>query len=218
MTVSTPVRLLIGFGAIGGAVGTGYAINQKLSTEDIRKKLIVNGYEILGDFPETWKSILTSYSSTVAEEKNKDLKFGDFDGKEPNNDVAKLKEKCAETLKLLSASNDADYKKAEKWCTVPKSFKSILEKQGYTVLDVDEKDDSKNQKEWNAKIEDHKREENKTKRFDGLVSEGDKAIKNDEESRKLIKAKCKDVLEKFHYEKDYDTILEKSTLWCAIKE
>lgn len=216
------IRLAIGVGAVGGAAGGAVFLN-KLSSETIEKKLLANNYEILKDEnSEEWEKILKSYTETVTE--NASFKFDDFAGTKtpppkPKNteDIKILQEKCKEALNLLSTSNDS-YKKAEKWCTVPQKLTKVLENKGYAVLET--KDEGKtNENEWNEKIKAYNEAKAKEgDKFKAIITENEGKFKEGSEGRKAITTACKKVLDSFHYDKNYETNLEKSEKWCANKK
>ncbi|OAL10451.1 hypothetical protein A6V39_00105 [Candidatus Mycoplasma haematobovis] len=207
-------RLAIGLGTIGSAVGGGYALHRQLSTESVSKKLLANGYELLDKDSQEWTTILTNYKTTVST--NQDLKFGEFIG-EPSKEST-LKEECKKALET-SSSDTSNYKKAEHWCTKPRSLEDVLKKQNFRLLIIKDNDDTEDQNEWNKKLDSHHQAtgENQNKKFSDLNIASGGALKKDKGERDEIKKKCKELRVKKHYEHDFDSNLEKAKLWCAIE-
>lgn len=210
---TTLIRAGVGLGTVGGVVGGGYFLNQQLSTETIEKKLIANKYELLGNESEEWTKVLENYKTTVGTKK--DLQFGDFTG-EPKEET-KLKEECKKAIEKLSSDKDS-YKKAEHWCTKPRTLTDVLQKEGLRLLITEENQDSKDQDEWNKKLDAYVKETTESKKFNGIqIPKAGTDLKKDKKERDEIKKKCKELDSKKHYESDFDSNLEKAKLWCAIE-
>lgn len=214
------IRLGVGLGAVGGVTGGAYLLNKQLSNDTIGKKLEANGYKLLkGDEKDNWPEILKHYQERI-EGNKKDLQFEGFDGKTPpDNTIEALKNKCKSILKE-KLGNEENYKKAKKWCTMPKSLIEILKEQGYRALSSDNTKDEEIE-EWDKKLVDYDKQDkdNPEKRFNDLNLKGEKTtLEKNKETRNKLKDKCKPLETKKHYEKDFEKELDKSILWCSIKE
>ncbi|OAL10455.1 hypothetical protein A6V39_00125 [Candidatus Mycoplasma haematobovis] len=215
--MSATIRGLVGLGALGGVAGGGYLLHRQLSADNIGKKLEANGYKLLSETEDSvWTKILEHYKGRI-EAGKKDLQFDDFDGKTPpSNTTDVLKSKCKKVLAEVTG-NEENYKKAERWCTLPKPLTEILEKKGYRILKSDAaKDDDPS--EWDKKLEAYDKSDETSKKFSDLdLKAPSKNLEKDAKTRNKLKEKCKALKDKKHYEKDFETELDKSILWCAIQ-
>ncbi|OAL10449.1 hypothetical protein A6V39_00095 [Candidatus Mycoplasma haematobovis] len=215
--MSTLTRVVIGASTLGGVAGGGYLLHRQLSTDNIEKKLTTNKYQILEDSSKEWESILTSYQAIVSEDSNKHLKFNDFNGGSGQSDT--LKEKCKETLKKPSSSKE-DYERAKHWCTSPRTLDSALKEQGFKTLSTDTENDEMDKTEWDKKLDEHIKDTQdiQNKKFSVPEIPVKAPSKKDKDTRAAIKKQCASLFAKKHYEKGFESNLEKAKLWCAIKE
>lgn len=216
------IRAAIGIGSVGGVIGSGYYLNKLLSNENIQSKLEANKYTILTSDEKNkrdWDAILVAYKATITDPANNKFKLENFEPKNPpsnEEDRSKFQEACKKTLEKRTFEDTKEeeiYKKAKKWCTVPKKLIEILKEKGYRLLDSDDKDSS----QWDAKLDDYEKSD---KKFDNLATlkEATKTLEKNEATRKKLKVECKKLEGKKHYEKDFEKELDKSILWCAVKE
>lgn len=207
--MNTPLKALIGFSAVGGAVGGSYLIHQQLSTESITDKLKSDGYQILSNDSGDWTEILKHYK--LVAQSNDTLKFDNVTIESKEN----LQEQCKKALKA-DPSNTYAYRRSAKWCTVPRTLKEILASNGDTPLSTDNNKDNIDQSEWNAKIIAHNKEsENQDKKFTIDGATGNKLSTQKKEDRDKMRDSCRALENKKHYEQTFESDLEKSILWCV---
>ncbi|OAL10444.1 hypothetical protein A6V39_00070 [Candidatus Mycoplasma haematobovis] len=218
--MSLATRGLIGLGAIGSAVGGGYALTYAFSKDNIGSKLEANGYQLLSkdaNNNEFWTEILKSYTAVVGS--NSSLKFDSFAGGDSTSNqdlMQQLQEHCEKSLKKrITEDNEKKeiYKRTEKWCTKPIEVSKRLDWLGFKALDVDQNKDTQVD-EWNSKLNKYK-DAKKTKQPTFPTGLTDNV---DADNRNKIKKACEVPLKKKTYEADYETSLENAKEWCSVKK
>ncbi|CBY93318.1 hypothetical protein HF1_13100 [Mycoplasma haemofelis str. Langford 1] len=185
--------------AIGGGI---WAWSNEIfsNSKNIKNKLISEKYQILTRTSDSWSSIFSKYSDTG----NKDWKF---DGEIKN--VEDLKNTCEKVIKEKE-ENSSLYKKASKWCVVPRKAEEFVS----GLLDVAEGKDGESWKRVLAEYKKTKTGSSSTYEMsDVTVTESNSD--QDADNIKKLQAGCTTRKGKLTYELDFDSSLDDMRKWCV---
>ncbi|AEW45574.1 hypothetical protein MHC_03570 [Mycoplasma haemocanis str. Illinois] len=198
------VASLVGIGGIGGGLGA-YKLyssskEKTISTSTIADRLRAEKFSPLGTNSTdeaNWTKIKEAYEKVKSDQTKVFSESGE------------LKDLCRTALAKLET--DSDYLKAKKWCVVPISLSSHLDKLGFKSLSSQDNDQNPDKTKWENIVTEHKKSENQDKRISDL---GD--LNTD--GWKTIMKKCKEIGEKQNYDDEFTNNFEKYKKWCSEKK
>ncbi|AEG72788.1 hypothetical protein MHF_0516 [Mycoplasma haemofelis Ohio2] len=185
--------------ALGGAVGGGFLIKNAISSDEkptVSTRLVSEGFELLNaSHTSHWSTSLSKYNSKKAS--------GAADISED-----KLKSICQE---LLSKDKEAeeDYKKARRYCVVPQNVSTRLSKLGLNVLTTTE---NTHQQQWTSLAASYVTKGTGNNQIESLTLQ---SANSDQTNWSKLRDQCKVVVEKDHWEENFDSYLEKAKMWCT---
>ncbi|CBY92399.1 hypothetical protein HF1_03910 [Mycoplasma haemofelis str. Langford 1] len=214
----TPAKMALGLGS-ASAVGTGsYFAVKHLQSQDVPKakvklseQLLKDGFTLLnfesGDTHKSeWTTILSKYKED-AKDRLEGVSISSEGDHEAEN-INSLKSACKDLVGVEVASES--YKKARRWCVVPKGVKESLVGQGRTIPN-NEESKSDDRDFWVGKISS----------YDGqtLPLAGTDWSQTREEASKItaIKKGCKTLLEKGTktHDSEFSSEYETAVKWCV---
>ncbi|AEG73240.1 hypothetical protein MHF_0985 [Mycoplasma haemofelis Ohio2] len=189
-----------GVGSVAGVSGGAYLLTRNSSnaleiekSKTLRTRLESENYTPLDvdnvSHKTHWDTSLTKYKAQ-------------YTSKNTWND-SQLKERCSELFNKEIISNE-DYTEARKYCVVPRDISGRLSDAGFHPLSTEEST------KWTKLSKEYKKGGDGFKKLGDL--EHDKAS---EPSSSALREKCKEVLKKDHWDANYDSLLESSTVWCT---
>ncbi|AEG73212.1 hypothetical protein MHF_0955 [Mycoplasma haemofelis Ohio2] len=199
------VASLAGLGGIGGGLGayklySSSGVEKSISSGTIEDRLKAEEFSILGTEPSdeaNWTKIKEAYEKVKTDPtKAFSEKSGD------------LKDLCKAALS--KQETDSDYPKAKRWCVVPISLSSHLNKLGFKSLSSQDDASNPDKTKWENMVTEHKKDENKSKRISDLGS-------LDNEGWKVIMKKCKEIGDKQNYDDEFTSKFENYKDWCSEK-
>ncbi|AEW45686.1 hypothetical protein MHC_04150 [Mycoplasma haemocanis str. Illinois] len=199
MSIS-PVKLVLGLGAISVTVGGGILVVKSMkdsSTVTVKDRLKKDGY-----FPldvgksDGWNEVLTAYNQ------KKDSPNLRFDHGNEQISEQRLKDICEDLFK--SDEKDSKYEKVKKWCVVPNSVSQVLLSKSFAVLDTTKTGDEDKTK-WEALKTQYK--DNDIPNFSFQTNQDWKALRT----------KCKELVEKKPWDNDYEDSITHAEKWCTDK-
>ncbi|AEW45596.1 hypothetical protein MHC_03680 [Mycoplasma haemocanis str. Illinois] len=105
--------------------------------------------------------------------------------------------------------NSDDYNVARKYCVIPQKISERLSALSFKAIDTTGSDSGTTEK-WKKLSKEYKSTDSADKQLDNLASSG-----VNEQDGTALKGKCKDVLAKEHWDQNYDSLLERSKIWCT---
>ncbi|AEG73652.1 hypothetical protein MHF_1418 [Mycoplasma haemofelis Ohio2] len=211
---TTPEKLLLGSVSLGGVVGGGFLIKNYSSTPEdksLSSKLRSKKYELLSfnnDHDSHWGNIADAYKTQT--ESNSKLKINNttITGKETA-DLTSLKNACKAILE--ADFSQANYDLAIKWCVVPETVSSRMDKDGRKVLKLDSTD-SQESTIWEDLMKKHNSETTANKKFSDLTE----TLETGETGIAKLRGKCSSVKDKKTYEADYESSYQKIHDFCSV--
>ncbi|AEG72780.1 hypothetical protein MHF_0508 [Mycoplasma haemofelis Ohio2] len=199
-------KIAMGTLGLGGVAGGGILLARNLGNKNtLASKLESEGFTLMGEGHDQWSKTLAEYNKVkgTAEEA---FKIASIDLT-----VDQLKEQCLSILKSESYS-ETDKNKASRWCTIPITIQSRIEKQGRRVLnDVDDNQDDKDT--WVSLVRKHLTSPESSRMSVSITDLQNDTV--DDERIKAMKGGCRSLKSKTSLEKTYLNDYSKFQDWCS---
>ncbi|AEG73238.1 hypothetical protein MHF_0983 [Mycoplasma haemofelis Ohio2] len=185
----------IGSAGLGGGIYLASGNNNpEVVEETIKSKLLKDKYVPLEANSPHWAKSLEKYNSSRSGQTAYTQE--------------QLKELCEGLFKKEEIGSD-DYNVAKKYCVIPQKISERLKALSFKTIDTTGSDSSTTEK-WKKLSKAYKSQGSGNKQLDNLANSG-----VDDQDGSALKNKCKDVFDKEHWDQHYDTLLERSKLWCT---
>ncbi|AEW45244.1 hypothetical protein MHC_01890 [Mycoplasma haemocanis str. Illinois] len=200
-------KIAIGAFGVGGIAGGSILLARNLSNEDtLASKLESEGFIPMGTGDTQWSNTLIEYNKVkgVAEEV--------FKTSSVDLTIEQLKNQCLSILKSGSYSK-TDKNKASRWCTIPITIQTRIEKQGRRILnDVDNKQDDKDT--WVSLVQKHLTTDENKRMPVSINALQDGTV--DDTRINAMKDGCRKLKSKTSLEKTYLDDYSKFHDWCSV--
>ncbi|CBY92823.1 hypothetical protein HF1_08150 [Mycoplasma haemofelis str. Langford 1] len=198
MSKTFAISLAGATGAVGTAAAGAYhygAFSSK--SPNIGDRLQTEKYTLLKE------SDSTNWTKSLAQYKKKNSDKSTYTEKE-------LKDLCKKLLSQEERENDS-YSEARKYCVVPTTISGRLTSLNLNVLDATGSGDVE---KWKGLSKEYKTKGIDSKKLDDLVNTN---ISDENDSGNTLKSKCKTVLEKEHWDDNYDSLIKGAESWCTLQ-